>query len=69
VEFDEKEKRVVNLNEADSARLDKHIPAGDAYFVELRHFIDCIQQKKPSDIVTLESAANTVRMILNNLPE
>ncbi len=68
IEFDEKEKRVVNLNEGDSARLDKHIPAGDAYFVELSHFIDCIRQKKPSDIVSLESAARTVKMILNNLP-
>ncbi len=69
IEFDEKEKRVVNLNESDAARLDKHVPAGDAYFVELRHFIDCIQQKRPSEIVPLESAASTVRMILNNLPE
>lgn len=38
-------------------------PAGDGYFHELRHFIDCITKNRASEIVPPESAMRSVRLI------
>lgn len=68
IEYNDQKKEEVNLEYGDEEKLDRHLPTGDAYLIELSHFIECSQKKKPSPIVSLESAANTVKMILKNLP-
>ncbi|MCI0516129.1 Gfo/Idh/MocA family oxidoreductase [candidate division KSB1 bacterium] len=68
-EYTEQGERVVNLLAATAPKSGQHIPAGNAYYVELAHFIGCAQKNLPSEVVNLESAAQTVKMILKSLPK
>jgi len=68
VEFRGTEKTEIKLDEAAVEKLERHLPTGDAYLVELKHFLECVRQGKPSPFVSIESAAETVRMILKNVP-
>jgi len=38
-------------------------PAGDGYEHELRHFIGCVRNNRPSDVVSPEDAMRTVKLI------
>lgn len=60
--------REINLEEQSDAQLDRHLPTGDSYLTELAHFIECIRKKIPSEYISVESAAQTVKMILKYLP-
>ncbi len=39
------------------------LPEGDGYFHEMRHFLQCIQEDKPSEIAAPDSAVNTIKLI------
>jgi predicted dehydrogenase len=39
------------------------VPAGDGYFCELQHFVECITAGKPSPIVPPQSAYQSVKLI------
>lgn len=68
-EYTDQDKIAVNLATENAREFGPHLPTGDAYYLELAHFIDCAQKNLPSEIVSLESAAQTVKMILNHLPK
>ncbi|MBN1352749.1 Gfo/Idh/MocA family oxidoreductase [candidate division KSB1 bacterium] len=64
---DESEK--VDLEKHANHGLGSHIPTSDSYMTELAHFVDCIKQNKPSEYVPVDTAARTIKMILENLQE
>lgn len=68
-EYTDQGEYAVNLMAEKPPESGQHLPAGNAYYVELAHFIECAQKNIPSDVVNLESAAQTVKMILKNLPK
>lgn len=68
VEYSGGEKNEIKLDEAAVGKLERHLPTGNAYLVELTHFLDCIRKNQPSPYVTIESAAQTIKLILENLP-
>ena len=42
---------------------DLKVPAGDGYSLELAHFIQCIVKGRPSDVVSPESALQSLRLV------
>ncbi len=39
------------------------VPAGDGYFHELSHFVQCVRSNRGSDVVSPESAMNSVKIL------
>ena len=64
VEHDAKSGTALTVHTAAGKTLQPKVPAHDGYVAELRHFVDCIEGGKRSDVVTAQDARDALKVTL-----